>query len=70
MKLDETVLFHVPICYEVVGMIAIRNYYGCALVRSHTEINKAVSQLPLTFNLYISIIWPLTCAFQYLARTS
>ena len=69
MKLDETVLFHVPNCYEVVAMVAISNYYGCAIVRSHTEINKAVSQWPLTFNLYISITWPLTCAFQYLART-
>ena len=69
MKLDETMLFHVPNCYEVVPMVAISDHYVCAIVVSHSEINKRVSQWPLAFNLYISVTWPLTCAFQYLART-
>ena len=38
--------------------------YGCAIVMSYTEINKAVSQWPLTFNLCVSVTWPLTCAFH------
>ena len=38
--------------------------YGCAIVMSYTEINKAVSQWLLTFNLCVSVTWPLTCAFH------
>ena len=38
--------------------------YGCTIVMSYIEINKAVSQWLLTFNLYVSVTWPLTCAFH------
>ena len=38
--------------------------YGCPIVMSYIEINKAVSQWLLTFNLCISLTWPLTCAFH------
>ena len=38
--------------------------YGCTIVMSYTETNKAVSQWLLTFNLCISVTWPLTCAFH------
>ena len=38
--------------------------YGCTIVMSYIEINKAVSQWLLTFNLCVSVIWPLTCAFH------
>ena len=38
--------------------------YGCAIVMSYIEINKAVSQWLLTFNLCVSVTWPLTCAFH------
>ena len=38
--------------------------YGCTIVMSYTEINKAVSQWLLTFNLCVSVTWPLTCAFH------
>ena len=39
-------------------------HYGCAIVMSYTEINKAVSQWLLTFDLCVSVTWPLTCAFH------
>ena len=52
---DETCrnnrLLFVPSCYEVVVLVATSGRYGCAIVKSHTEISKVVSQ------------WPLTCAF-------
>ena len=38
--------------------------YGCTIVMSYTEINKAVSQWLLTFNLCVPVTWPLTCAFH------
>ena len=38
--------------------------YGCNIVMSYIEINKAVSQWLLTFNLCVSVTWPLTCAFH------
>ena len=38
--------------------------YGCTIVMSYIEINKAVSQWLLTFNLCVSVTWPLTCAFH------
>ena len=38
--------------------------YGCTIVMSYIEINKAVSQWLLTFNLCVSGTWPLTCAFH------
>ena len=38
--------------------------YGCTIVISYIEINKAVSQWLLTFNLCVSVTWPLTCAFH------
>ena len=38
--------------------------YGCTIVMSYIEINKAVSQCLLTFNLCVSINSPLTCAFH------
>ena len=38
--------------------------YGCTIVMSYFEINKAVSQWLLTFNLCVSVTWPLTCAFH------
>ena len=39
-------------------------HYGCTIVMSHIEINKAVSQWLLTFNLCVSVTWTLTCAFH------
>ena len=39
-------------------------HYGCTIVMSYIEINKAVSQWLLTFNLCVSVTWPLTCAFH------
>ena len=38
--------------------------YGCTIVMSYIAINKAVSQWLLTFNLCVSVTWPLTCAFH------
>ena len=38
--------------------------YGCTIVMSYIEINKAVSQWLFTFNLCVSATWPLTCAFH------
>ena len=38
--------------------------YGCTIVMSYIEINKAVSQWLLTFKLCVSVTWPLTCAFH------
>ena len=38
--------------------------YGCTIVMSYIEINKALSQWLLTFNLRVSVTWPLTCAFH------
>ena len=38
--------------------------YGCTIVMSYIEINKAVLQWLLTFNLCVSVTWPLTCAFH------
>ena len=38
--------------------------YGCTIVMSYIEINKAVSQWLLTFNLCVSVTWPLTCEFH------
>ena len=38
--------------------------FGCTIVMSYIEINKAVSQWLLTFNLCVSGTWPLTCAFH------
>ena len=38
--------------------------YGGTIVMSYIEINKAVSQWLLTFNLCVSVTWPLTCAFH------
>ena len=38
--------------------------YGCTIVMSYIEINKALSQWLLTFNLCVSVTWPLTCAFH------
>ena len=50
-------------CCEVVTMVATSGCYGCISVISYTEINKLKSQWALTFNLLISLTWPLTCAF-------
>ena len=38
--------------------------YGCTIVMSYIEMNKAVSQWLLTSNLCVSATWPLTCAFH------
>ena len=38
--------------------------YGCTIVMSYIEINKAVPQWLLTFNLCVSVTGPLTCAFH------
>ena len=45
---------------QVVAMVAPTT------VMSNSEINKAVSQWLLTFNLCVSVTWPLTCAFHIL----
>ena len=39
-------------------------HYGCTIVMSYIEINKDLSQWLLTFNLCVSVTWPLTCAFH------
>ena len=41
---------------EMVAKVATSGRYGCAIVMSYTEINKVVSQRPLTFDLYVSVI--------------
>ena len=38
--------------------------YGCTIVMPYIEINESVSQWLLTFNLCVSVTWPLTCAFH------
>ena len=38
--------------------------FGCTIVMSYIEINIAVWQWLLTFNLCVSVTWPLTCAFH------
>ena len=64
MWIDESgwnnLLLSVPNCHEVTTMVATSGHYGCTIVMSYTEINKAVSQWPLTFKLCISVTWPLT----------
>ena len=56
-------LLLVPNCYEVVAMVATM-VAMVAPLWCHTEINKAVSQWLLTFNLCVSVTWSLTCAFH------
>ena len=46
------------------AMVAISGPHGCAIVMSHTEINKVVTQWPLTFSLCLSVTRPLICAFH------
>ena len=55
-------LLLVPNCYEVVAMVATMVAMVAPLW--YIEINKAVSQWLLTFNLCVSVTWPLTCAFH------
>ena len=43
--------------------------YGCTIVMSYIEINKAVSQWLSTFNLCVSVTWPLTCAAFHIPCT-
>ena len=64
MKLDETsVTVGAPLLW--IGRYGCNNgSYGCTIVMSYIEINKAVSQWLLTFNLCVSVTWPLTCAFH------
>ena len=63
MKLDETVTVGDQLLWS--GRYGSNNgRYGCTIVMSYTEINKAVSQWLLTFNLCVSVTWPLTCAFH------
>ena len=38
--------------------------YGFAIVMSYTETHKTVSQWLWTFNLCVSVTWPLTYAFH------
>ena len=45
-------------------MVTTSGHYGCDIVMSYTEINKAVPQWLLTFILCISATWPLTFAFH------
>ena len=54
----------VPNCSEMVTMVATSGRYGCAILMSYTEVNKSLKQLLLTYNLCISVTWPLTCAFH------
>ena len=56
-------LLLVPNCYEVVTMVATMVAMVVPLWCPYIEINKAVSQWLLTFNLCVSVTWPLTCAF-------
>ena len=41
-------------CYQVVALVATSRRCDGAIVMSYTEINKAVSQWPLTFNLCVT----------------
>ena len=59
-KLDETISY----CWCPIVMSCNNGRYGCTIVMSYIEINKAVSQWLLTFNLCVSVTWPLTCAFH------
>ena len=43
MKLDETILLLVPIWFQVLAVVATNGRYGCIIVVSPMEINKAVS---------------------------
>ena len=58
MRLDEKSCY---CCYKVVIMVETSSCHGCTIPMS--DINKAVSQWLLTFNLCVSVTWPLTCAF-------
>ena len=64
MKLDETIAY----CWCPIVMKwrygCNNGRYGCTIVMSYIEINKAVSQWLLTVNLCVSVTWPLTCAFH------
>ena len=65
MKLDETIGY----CWCPIVMkwsLWLQQWSLCdvTIVMSHIEINKAVSQWLLTFNLCVSVTWPLTCAFH------
>ena len=66
--IDETwwnnPLLLVTNCYVVVAMVATSCPCGCVIEMSHTEINKDASHWPLTFNLWILVTWPWTCAFH------
>ena len=53
-----------PNCYRCSRYGCNNGRYGCTIVMSYTEINKAVSQWLLTFNQCVSVTWPLTCAFH------
>ena len=63
-KLDETI---VTVGAQLLwgGRYGCNNGpYGCTIVMSYIDINKAVSQWLLTFNLCVSVTWSLTCAFH------
>ena len=65
MKLDETIGYcWCPIVMNWSLYGCNNDSYGCTIVMSYIEINKAVSQWLLTFNLCVSVTWPLTCAFH------
>ena len=64
MKLDETIAY----CWCPIIMkwsLWLQQWsLWLPIVMSYIEINKAVSQWLLTFNLCVSVTWPLTCAFH------
>ena len=65
MKLGETIGYcWCPIVMKWSLCGCNNGRYGCTIVMSYIEINKAVSQWLLTFNLCVSVTWPLTCAFH------
>ena len=64
-KLDETIGYcWCPIVMRWSLWLQQWSLYGCTIVMSYIEINKAVSQWLLTYNLCVSVTWPLTCAFH------
>ena len=50
--------------YDVLDMVVTSGCYGCVFGMSYTEINKAVLQWLLTFNLCKCVTWLLTYAFH------
>ena len=55
---------HVNVTQTVPDISPLMPMHQDPLLVSYIEINKAVSQWLVTFNLCVSVTWPLTCAFH------